>query len=141
MHEHPEIVALKKYFKKCNIKICKSGEAIRDDLFLVDFSVDGKTWQLLLDDEYRDFHPKKPVVNLFLTLSALELYEEAEDFLVWCNYLNLDTSGTRWLDYYRSLGTAYREIEQTLGKIDSCITPLDYQLRTGVVSALLQTDV
>lgn len=100
-----------------------------------------KTWQILVDDEYQDFDPEKPLVNLFLTFHSLELYEEADDFLSWSNYFNLDTSNSQLLDYYRSLSNTYREIEQMVGKIDSCITPLDYQLRTGVVTALLQTDI
>ncbi|WP_340199989.1 hypothetical protein [Ascidiimonas sp. W6] len=140
MNHYPEIEALKAYFKKFNIKIQKSDKIINDALFFINFSINQNTWQLLLDDEYLDFDPEKPLVNLFLTFSSLQLYLKSDDFLVWCNYLDLSASNIRWLDYYQSLSTIYKEIEQTIGKIDSCITPLDYQLRTGVVNALVSSN-
>ena len=141
MKEYSEITALKKYFEKYKISIVKTDEIKDDYLYFVDLAINNKTWQILVDDEYRDFTPEKPLVNFFLTLCALELYEESTDFLNWCNFLNLSPSNSKWLTYYRDLNTIYREIEQTIGTIDSCITPLDYQLKTGVIDALFQADL
>ena len=80
------------------------------------------------------------MINLFLFLRELEVYEDAEDFLVWCNYYHL-TPGTKGLlPYYRDLGQVYTEISLILGEVDSCIPILEYELRTGVVKALIESD-
>lgn len=135
---HPEIKALKKYFDPFEIKISKSKELIRDDLFFVDIAIDQKSWKILVDDEYLDFDLNKPLVNWFLILSALELYAHSDDFLSWTKQQNIDASTMKWLAYYKSLDTIYQEIEKKLGKIDSCISHYEYNLRTGAIVTLLK---
>ncbi len=135
---HPEIKALKKYFDPFDIKISKSDECIREDLFFVDIAIDQESWKILIDDEYSDFDLNKPLVNWFLMLSALELYAETDDFLSWAKQKNIDASATKWLAYYKSLDSIYQEIEKRLGKIDSCISHYEYNLRTGAIVTLLK---
>lgn len=135
---HPEIKALKKYFDPFEIKILKSNELIRDDLFFVALTIDQESWKILIDDEYSDFDLNKPLVNWFLILSALEIYAQTDDFLSWAKQKNIDASSIKWLTYYKSLTTIYQEIEKKLGKIDSCISHYDYNLRTGAIVTLLK---
>lgn len=136
--QYPEIDSLTHYFRTHSIEIRRLGDFRHHDLIHVMFSVDGSSWNLYVDDEYKDFSEKRPLVCLYLVLFSLEMYLESKDFLDWCNQWYLDAKSPTWLEYYRDLGTMTREIEQKLGTIDSHISSYDYQLRTGVVNALLE---
>ena len=90
-----------------------------------------------MDDEYRDFDEQKPLVCLFLVLRSLEDFAESTDYLNWCNVYHLNASDMKWLTYYRDLPASYAGIEKQIGPINSFISDLDYQLRSGVFYALL----
>ncbi len=133
---YPEIQALLVYFEKHNIEIRRLGDFRHHDLIHVAFTIDGTTWNLYVDDEYKDFQEDRPVMCLYLVLFSLEMYLESDDFLSWCNQWFLDTKDPKWLQYYRDLGSMTREIEQRLGTIDAHVSDYEYQLRMGVVDAL-----
>ena len=133
MH-HPEVEQLKNQFEKHNIKISEPLKELKEGVFFVKLSIGNKSWDILIDDEYRDFSKEHPLVNWFLVLYALETYEECADILEWSNFYGIES--TLLLAYYKSLATTYREIEAILGRIDPLISTYDYTLRTGKVSAL-----
>ena len=133
--EYPEINQLLAYFKRARISFVLK-ERIDEENLWAQLLINSKQWDLFILDEYQDFDPEYPLFCLFLVLTALEEYEESKDFLTWSTSNGLKTSSTRLLDYYRNLGTSLNEIKSILGAIDSCINPLDYQLRTGVIQAL-----
>ena len=133
---YPEIKALLDHFKAHRIEIGQVGDYRHHGLIEVSFSIDDVTWTLYVDDEYKDFKEDRPVMCLYLVLFSLEMYQDSDDFLVWCNYWNLDTSDSKWLEYYRDLGGITRDIESKLGSLDPQVNDLDYQLRTGVVDVL-----
>ncbi|NME70866.1 hypothetical protein [Flammeovirga aprica] len=131
---YPEIEKLKGYYNQHKIFIRKS-EVIRADLFYVDFTIDGQSFKILVDDEYGDFSDGKPLMNLFLVLFSLELYDETEDLLEWSKELYVKP--VNYLDYYRELDNNYRKIQSKLGEIDACISSYDYELRTSVIQELM----
>jgi hypothetical protein len=106
-------------------------------LIEVEFSVDAHSWRLYVDDEYKDFDERKQLICLFLTLRSLEDFAESTDYLSWCNVYHLNASHTEWLTYYRNLPALYAGIEKHIGRINSFISDLDYQLRSGAFYALL----
>ncbi len=81
------------------------------------------------------------MVAFYLVLSALEQYQEGPDFLVWANENYIDASSSKWLSYYKSLDTITNEIEDTLGEINSQVSPYDYTMQTDLGLALLKTSV
>ncbi|TCP23643.1 hypothetical protein EV195_108113 [Tenacibaculum skagerrakense] len=131
---YQEIENLKADLEKHIIKISNPFDHIRKDLFFVTLSINGNSWKLLIEDEYDDFSETNTLMNWFLVLYNLESYEEAKDIMEWANEINVNPKD--FLDYYRDLGTAYKEIEHQLGKIDAQISSYDYTLRTGVAKAL-----
>lgn len=133
--EYPEINQLLAYFERAKISFALK-ERIDEENLWIQLLINSKQWDLFILDEYRDFDPEYPLFCLFLVLTALEEYEESMDFLTWSTSYGLDTSSTRHLDYYRNLDASLNEIKSILGAIDSCINPLDYQLRTGVIQEL-----
>lgn len=135
-----EIEKLKAYLKKGKISFLRiNGE--KPYFFPVLFSINDKSWQIFIDDEYEHFNPDNLLICLYLILSALEEYKESSDYLQWCKFNNLNASDLIWLDYYKSLKTIYLEIESELGEIDACISDYDYTLRTGVTEELLKYDI
>ena len=81
------------------------------------------------------------MVAFYLTLSALEQFQEGPDFLVWANENYINASDSKWLSYYKSLDTIINEIEDTLGDINSQVSPYDYAMQTDLGLALLKTDI
>ena len=132
--EYLEIEKLKTQFNNYKIKISQGFNHIREDLYYVTLKIGSKSWDILIDDEYGDFGKHNPVFDWFLVLASLDDYDDCEDILEWSNYYGLES--TQLLDYYRSLGTVYREIEAAIGPIDPMISLFNYSLRTGVVKAL-----
>ncbi|MCB0493910.1 MAG: hypothetical protein KDC93_16010 [Cyclobacteriaceae bacterium] len=132
-----EIKQLATLQQKYNLKVIPRGD-IKDNLIPVDFISGNKSWYLYLSDEYKDFHPENQLMCIFLVLRTLEDYEESSDFLVWCNQYGLNASHIHWLSYFKELGNRYTEIKNTLGTIDSIISSLEYQLRSGAFYELTQ---
>ncbi|WP_406683154.1 hypothetical protein N1F78_10715 [Seonamhaeicola sp. MEBiC1930] len=138
MSIYPEIEILKQYFKDFEIYFEKVDSIDnKPDAFWVTITISGNSWNIFIDDEYQHFNNEKPLINLYLTLVALEIYKASDDFLVWCREQVIDDTIIKWLDYYKSLNKTYREIESILGKIDSVVPYFDYSLQTGVGKALL----
>ncbi len=133
--EYPEVNQLIKLQKDYNLSVESLSTEITD-FQQVRFYIGKQSWDVYIDNEYHDFNTDKPLVCIYLVLSALEDYSDADDFLQWCRHLGLNASDQKWLDYFRQLARSYNEIEKILGKIDSFINPLDYQLRSGAFSVL-----
>ena len=137
MKSYSEIEKLKNYFKKHTIWLKKSSRSVQHYFIIVELTIDDNSWEVLVDDEYNDFSEDHQLMSLFLTLSSLEAYNESNDYLNWCKENGIDPSDSNLIEYYQSLDSIYREIKTILGEIDSCISSMDYQLRTGVIDALI----
>ncbi len=137
MYKYPEIERLKKIWISNTISIKQFPDSKKEDFVFVEMSIRNKSWKLYVDDEYKDFDTNKSLLALFLILFSLEMYDDSCDYLDWCKQNLLDSSDKVWLEYYKSLDKIYTEIKNELGEIDSCISSLDYQLRTGVIDVLI----
>ena len=135
MSGNPEIAKLQSLFAENDIVIKVLGKADKDYSFWVELKVNGHLWKLYVDDEFGDLSNAKPVMGLFLILSTLLEYSDAEDYLEWCKVSNIE-SNDAWLDYYRSLAQTTRELEQQLGSLDPIISQYDYTMNTGVAEEL-----
>ncbi|MCB9195187.1 MAG: hypothetical protein H6598_03095 [Flavobacteriales bacterium] len=133
---YPELLKLSDYFerRKIQFKIIDSTDL---NFFPVRFTINDQSWEIFIDDEYRDFDLNKPLACLYLTLLALDIYNSSDDYLCWCSQYGLNASELKWLTYFQSLETTIVEIKNVLGEVDPCISDYDYTLRTGVVQELL----
>ena len=77
------------------------------------------------------------LIKVFLTLRALEDYEENKDFGAWCRSVMLPKE-PQWLTYFEHLKDAYLQISRIIGPIDSYFASMDYQLKSGEYHDLLQ---
>ncbi|MFZ1805618.1 MAG: hypothetical protein WAU36_00260 [Cyclobacteriaceae bacterium] len=134
MNEINQLIALQ---QKHGLKVVPRGNTV-DNLISVDFFSKDKSWHLFIEDEYGDFNSEKQLMCIFLVLRALEDYDEASDFLDWCNQSGINANDSLWLPYFKDLATSYAEIKNTLGEIDSVILSLEYQLRSGAFYELTQ---
>lgn len=103
----------------------------------VHFFVEQNSWSILIEDQYNDLREDLQLMALFLVLRALENYQNEPDFLKWCMHKMADSTDFHLLQYYRSLGAAIYDIEQVIGPVDSKISSLDYELRTGIIRELI----
>ncbi len=136
MENYPEIKQLVYYFKLHPLKMKRIQNKNNEGFVFVEVAIADKKWNVFVDDEYDNFNDENPLLNFYLLLASLEDYQESTDYLDWCKQNMLKTNDFKWLDYYQSLKLIYAEISSYLGTIDSCITPLDYQLSTGVIDVL-----
>ncbi|CAL2103840.1 conserved protein of unknown function [Tenacibaculum sp. 190130A14a] len=134
--KHREVEKLKQHFELYHIVISAHKEFVRNDLFFVEVVINSHTFKILVEDEYRDFSTDSPLMNWYLVLISLELFNETEDILEWSNELNIPP--TMFLEYYKSLATIYQKIEKLIGKVDPCISSFDYFNKTSTVRALLK---
>lgn len=112
---YPEIDQLRSYFNNRMISFDRFEN--EDPYFYpIKFSIDQKSWEIFIYDEYLDFSLANPLICLDLTFVALDDYYHSEDILKWCLYNGLDSSDPKWLDYYRGLAVVYRDIEAVLVK-------------------------
>jgi hypothetical protein len=130
----PEILRLEKLIREHQILVHPIKGLLlarREDIKGVSVQIGSKTFQLYVDDEYDDLDEKNQVLALCLVLRELEQYDDAEDFLVWCNYKNLSPDSVKARNHHMELGQTFRDIEAILGNIDSQISDLDFELNSG----------
>ena len=140
--DYPEIRALTETYKKHSIEI-----SVSDDEFLfgnknypaVTFSLGEKLFRLFADDEYHDFSVNNPILSLCIILRELEDYEYADDYIVWCKQHAFDTANLQVRDYHMSLRGIFNDVEKILGKIDSQISDIDFELNAGAAQKLRET--
>jgi hypothetical protein len=135
--EYPELNRLILLRSDFQLRVESLTPSVNSTFFKVRFSMDDEAWEIFIDNEYKYFDESKQLLCIYLVLSALEDYKEATDYLQWCKHNGLNASELQWLEYYKELGESYATIENRLHKIDSCISSLDYQLRSGAFAALL----
>lgn len=137
--QYLELDKLQTYFKKLNATITRSDQALQEGFVQALVHTNNQVYDIQIDDEYNDFNIENQLGCFFLILFALEDYADSDDYLQWCNQYGLDSSNMRHLEYFKSLEHTYHFFEQKLGEVDACITPLDYQLRTGVITSLFKS--
>ena len=108
-----------------------------EGLKCAEIQIGEKSWVILVDDEYDDLIQERQLMCFFLVLRELEIYQSESDFLRWCSQNGWDPKDSKLLYYYKQLGKTVLEIESIIGEIDSKISGLDYELRTGVIDELV----
>ncbi len=136
---YPEIKFLKKIYKEHNITLHVLNNKFlsnNKDFSAIIFSLENKSFCLYIDDEYQDLKIGNPILSLCLALRELENYEDANDYLIWCNNLMLKPENSQVRLYYMSLSNIYIEVENILGRIDSQISNFDFELNSGAAQEL-----
>jgi len=131
---YDEVRQLQSWLAEHQLEIAKLQSGTR--MVQVEVRSKSASWQMWVDDEYNDFDESNQAMCLFLVLNSLADYKESTDYLNWCQQIGVNAGDSPWLAYYQSLESTFREIEEMLGKIEPCITSLDYQLRSGAFYAL-----
>jgi len=134
MSKYPEIEALNKLYIKHKVEIHFSTTdflAGSKEYRAVELSLEGKTFNFYVEDEQGDIEYNYPLLNLCLVLRELEGYDDAIDYLIWCQERYLDPKNEAVLANYRNLATIYREVEKIIGKIDSQVSDWDFEMGSG----------
>lgn len=130
------IVQLTSMLKKHQLSL-KLLSYVRKDLLWVALKSPNIYLEILVYDEYHDFNENNQELALFFVLSAMEDYEETDDYLEWLKDHFLNNEAEAYLEYYRNLDGIYHSILKLLGTVDSGIPALEVQLRSGAYAALI----
>lgn len=137
MH-YPQIDALVALKHHYSIKVTLADDAPLCGLIPVNVTINNKNWRLYIHDVHADLNNGHEHFMLYLVLRELERYNDAPDFLRWCAQNGGSSSSLELLVYYKQLGRTIIDIENIIGKINSQISPMDYELRTSVINRLLE---
>lgn len=136
MKDYPDLDKLKTYFDVNRILIKR--DQSRDILSFksLELILNNTIFIIFIDDEYNDVNVANQLMCFFLILRELEIYNDSTDYLDWCKQNGINANEEQLRQYYITLAIIYPKIEKILGKIDSCISSMDYQLSTGIVQKL-----
>ena len=95
-----------------------------------------KEFKLYVDDEYHDFKLKNPILSFYLVLRELEGFKFEKDYPTWCRAQLLDPNNSQVKNFFDGLDKTYSEVEKIIGKIDSMINGLDFELNAGAAQYL-----
>ena len=131
-----QLEKLASYFKRNRIEIKINQTKDIQSFKTLELNLNNNNFIIYIDDEYNDINEANPLMCLFLILRELEIYKDSTDYLDWFKQLGVNANDEKLRQYYFTLGTSYKKIENILGEVDSCISSLDYQLNTGVIQKL-----
>jgi hypothetical protein len=137
--KYPSIIALKDIYTKFKISILVSTTDLlcdRTNYPALELSIGKNKFSLFIDDEYEDLAINNPILTFCLLLRELEDYDYALDYLEWCKHHDFDVSNSQVREYYLSLGSIYRDIENILGEINSQVSDYDFELNAGAAQFL-----
>ncbi len=141
--KYPEIDALNEIYIKYKFEIKVNRNRLLGgnmDYPSATFTLSGKSFDIYLDDELEDLKFNYPLLNLCLVLRELEGYEDAEDYLIWCQDRYFKPENEEIRAYHMSLGETYREVEKIIGKVDSMISDWDFEMGSGASWVLRKKD-
>ena len=138
--DYPEIAALENMVDtyRCDCYKDPSNPPTFKWLTPVIFKIKNKEFSFLIDDEYRDLDNPNRLLRVELMLRFLELFEESEDYLVWCRYHMLDSNTPGLLTYFRKVVEQYDLVSAILNQhpIECFLSDLDWELNAGAAQYL-----
>ena len=139
MQSYPEIEALEELIRRFNIRLKKEdnpGLQEGKESISVLLNIRDKSFELYIEDEYKDWREDNQALCLCLALRELEEYAEEADYLTWCNARGYPGNIERIRQYHMDLRRIYREVREILGKIDSQISNWDFEMNAGAAQEL-----
>lgn len=99
----------------------------------------GKEWAMPIFDEFDDLKEKPCLMYLQLLLMEIDMYEQADDYLVWCKELGLDVADPVCRAMYFDLREHCPQLQELLeGEVEAA-SDWDIQMNTHVAEALRNT--
>ena len=139
--DFPELQALQDFVVTNKVTVSLLNvTSIAPELIPVTCSIGNENMIMHLSDEYDDLHFKNPLLNVVLVLFELVIVEDSDDFLVWCNWQNLDPNNSALLSYYKSMCTNLEALKKYFPKkeITTFVSDLDFELNSGSMQLLRQ---
>ncbi len=114
----------------------KNGELSKVFYRKLGISMINQTFCVPVCDEYDDVDQMNPPVLLQLLLREMEWFEDADDYLIWCKDLGLDSTLEICRSIYFELREIVPQIREILGKELEAISDFDFELNTEITQAL-----
>ena len=98
--------------------------------------IEEKVFELPVCDEYEDVDRANSLLLLHLLLRELEYYEDADDFLLWCEDTGLKAEDELSRSIWFELRDLAPKIRSLLGYHLKAIDDFDFEMNTGITKAL-----
>ena len=107
-------------------------------LVLYNLTINNKSLEVYITDEFDDLKIGKKTLNVFLILRELAIIDDSEDFLQWCRWNDLNANNTELLAYYKDISKELPTLKSYFdnNEIDYFISDLDFQLNSGAMQFL-----
>lgn len=140
MADYAEIAKLQDLRSQHDIEIFVTDVLLchRDDLRKVVMTIKQRPYEIYVDDEYQDLIIDNPDLHLCLVLRSLEDFQDADDFLTWCQRLYIDPADSTARQYHMNLNSVCARITAHIGTIDSFISNSDFELNAGAAQKIRQ---
>lgn len=138
-NNYPEIERLELFIKQNNISVTRLAQkSIDSQLTPVQLRFKKKLSTIYIADEYEDLELNNPILNCLLTLMELDAIDDSNDYLQWCDFLNLEANNHQLLSYYKDCVKLITDIKPYFpnNKIDCFISGLDFELNAGAAQYL-----
>lgn len=137
--DYPEVQALKDAVERhrLSFSLPETPAAVKEIGYrLIKMHWPGDSLLIPVEDEYEDADREIPALMLHLVLAECEMYEEAEDFLVWARELGLDAADPAVRRIHMNMRTLLPRIRGLLGPELHALSSLEIQLNSGAAQAL-----
>lgn len=141
MKQYPEILALEKFIENHHVLISVLESTNAHHLFIpIQLSINNQILIVNIEDEYDDLELNNPIMNTLLTLKALSIIDDSDDFLHWLKLNQIKTYDNHLLDYYKDIVSKLNMIKSCFSDndIDYFISDLDFELNSGAAQYLRQ---
>jgi hypothetical protein len=95
------------------------------------FNIADQEFRFYVDDEFDDLKVGSDLLSVCVALRALESYDYAEDYLVWCTQHNFDGADMKVRDHFQNLGEVVGWFGKKGIKVFSFISDFDFELNAG----------
>lgn len=139
--EYPEIKALQDFYTTQKVQLLNLDTLPIEDSFLVSVTIQDKSIQILIQDEFDDFYIQNRLLHVVLALNELVIIEESTDYLDWCNQQGYSANNEFLRSYYQTMIKELPTLSSYFpkGKLTAFISDWDFQLNAGAAQFLRNT--
>lgn len=94
------------------------------------------SFRIFVDDEYDDLKINSKLLAVCIVLRALESYDFAEDYLIWCTQHGFDAAIPEVRNHFQQLGEVVKWFKYNNIPIYSFIADYDFELNAGAAQFL-----
>ena len=137
--KYPQINELIEFCKRNRVNVIQLPDnylADNTSFPLINLTILDKDFIFFVDDEYDDLKVGSLPLSVCIALRALESYDYAEDYLIWCTQHGFEAANMQVREHFRNLGEIVSWFNNNSLKVFSFISDYDFELNAGAAQYL-----